>query len=69
MLRAILRLRDFKIAANLAREKIVNFAMTGDGGRFAFGTVYIDRVISSFSQQGAAVMLQMAEQNAAFHRC
>jgi len=37
-----LRVRDFEIAADLARQNVVNFAMTRDSGGFALGAIYVD---------------------------
>ena len=46
-----LRVQDFEIAADLARQNVVNFAMTRDSGGFALGAIYVDRVISSLTQR------------------
>ena len=63
-----LRLWHFQIAADLAREKIVDFTVPRDRGRFTLYAIYENRMTPTLAQQGTAVPLQMAKQFAAFHR-
>src|SRR3989475_7317858 len=53
------RLGDFEVAADLARQQIVDFSMPRHSGSFARRAVHIDRVIGAFSQQLAAMGLEM----------
>jgi len=60
--------RYAEVAANLPREKVIDFAMAGDGGSGLLGRVPKHGMASAFAQKLAPVLLQMADEVATFHR-
>jgi SAM-dependent methyltransferase len=60
--------RHFKVPANLARQKVVDFAMPRNRRGFASSAIHIDCVTASLAQGDSAMTLQMTEQVAALHR-
>jgi hypothetical protein len=54
------RKRNFEIFADLPSEEVVDFAMTGYGGRFARLAVDVHRVAASLSEKYTAVLFEVA---------
>ena len=62
-----LRLRNIQIATDFLGKKLVNLGMAWDGGCSAVDGMPIDRVTSAFTQELAAVRLEMTHQLPALH--
>ena len=62
-----LRLRNAKIPADLARQMIVDFAVTRDGATLVLRGVVPPRMIATFPDERTAMLREMPQQVAAFH--
>ena len=62
------RPRDSQIGTDLAHEKLLDFSVAGDGTAPAELGLVPTRVVAAFSQEGAAVLCERADQIPAFHR-
>ena len=57
-----LRLGNLKILADLLREKLIDFPMTGHCGDLCLGSVDVHRVIGSLAKEFTSVLLQMPDE-------
>jgi hypothetical protein len=52
---------DFEVFADFVHKEVVDLTMAWDGGAFACSTVDVNRMIAAFTQEFAAVVMQMSE--------
>jgi hypothetical protein len=57
-----LRAGDFEVFADFVHKEVVDLAMARDGGAFARGAIDVYRMIAAFTQEFAAVVMQMLEE-------
>ena len=63
-----LRFRNLQVAANLARQKVVDLVMAWNARNFALVAIYVDRMIAPLAQQMATVTFdEMAQQLPQLH--
>lgn len=57
-----LRVRNLQVAADLASEELIDFAMPRHGGHFARRGVHIDRMVTALAKQPASMGLKMTDE-------